>query len=247
VLRQVLGQALKLLQALVDVISSNGWLKPAVVAMECSQMVVQGLWDKDHPLLQLPHVTKDTLARCKAADNAALSEDVETVFDIMGLDDEVREDLLRLSPAEMADVAAFCNRYPNIELEYQVVDGDAVETGDAVQMVVTLTREGDDDAGGAVYAPKYPKAKAEGWWLVVGDAKKNTLLCVKRVTVQQTAKVKLDFVAPEEAGDYALTLYFMCDSYAGCDQQYEFNLPVAQADDADDDDDDGAEEGEMSN
>merc|ERR1719440_1079218 len=33
-----------LLQALVDVVSSNGWLAPALHAMELSQMVVQGLW-----------------------------------------------------------------------------------------------------------------------------------------------------------------------------------------------------------
>ncbi len=65
--------------------------------------------------------------------------------------------------------------------------------------------------------------------MVVGDPKKNKLLCVKRCTVGGKTKVKLDFVAPEEPGDYALTLYFMSDSYAGCDQEYVFNLSVAQA------------------
>ena len=36
-------------------------------------------------------------------------EQVETVFDIMSLEDDVRNDLLQLSPAQMADVATFCN------------------------------------------------------------------------------------------------------------------------------------------
>ena len=61
-------------------------------------------------MLQLPHVTKETLERCKAEFNGALKgEDVESVFDLMALDDDVRDDLLRLGPKEMAEVAAFCN------------------------------------------------------------------------------------------------------------------------------------------
>jgi pre-mRNA-splicing helicase BRR2 len=253
----VLGHSLKLLQALVDVISSNGWLKPAIVAMECSQMIVQGLWDKDHPLLQLPHVDKATLGRCQAANNARLpqdgSGDVETVFDVMALDDEVRDDLLRLSAGETRDVAAFCNAYPNVELSFEVVDADQVETGDAVTVVVTLEREADDDgddaagaaAAAVVYAPKYPKVKHEGWWLVVGNAKTNALLCVKRVALNRKATVKLDFVAPDEPGDYALTLYFMCDSYIGCDQEYALELKVAQGDSDEDEDEGGGEEKDL--
>ena len=210
----VLGSAVKLLQALVDVISSNGWLKPALVAMESSQMVVQGLWDRDHPLMQLPHFSKAIVERCQAHE-----EEIDTVFDIMGLEDDVRDSLLQLSPAQMADVAHFCNNYPNIDLEYDVADADEVETGDAVQMTVTLEREVDEDMDastiGQVSAPRYPKPKVEGWWLVVGDVKRNSLLCIKRISLQKSAKVKLDFVAPDEAGDYKLTLYFMCDSYLG--------------------------------
>ena len=49
----------------------------------------------------------------------------------------------------------------------------------------------DDDTStlAKVYAPHYPKPKVEGWWLVVGDTKRNSLLCIKRVTLQQAAKV----------------------------------------------------------
>jgi len=39
--------------------------------------------------------------------------------------------------------------------------------------------------------------------------------------------VKLEFFAPEEIGDYKLSILLMCDSYLGCDQEYEFDMRVA--------------------
>ena len=78
----------------------------------------------------------------------------------------------------------------------------------------------------------------------MGSPKQNQLYAIKRVALQLKSKVKLDFVAPQEAGDvtlsrrlrddggrvgagtHGLTLFFMCDSYMGCDQEYEFDLDV---------------------
>ena len=31
-------------------------------------MVVQGMWDRDHPLMQVPHFTKEMVAECKQVD-----------------------------------------------------------------------------------------------------------------------------------------------------------------------------------
>lgn len=64
------------MQACVDVLSSSGWLNPALAAMEMSQMVTQGMWDRDPLLLQLPHFTKDLAAKCKEAG-------IESVFDLL--------------------------------------------------------------------------------------------------------------------------------------------------------------------
>jgi len=55
-------------------------------------------------------------------------------------------------------------------------------------------------------------------WLVVGDAKANTLLAIKRVKLGAAWRGRLEFTAPEAAGAAKLTLYFMCDSYMGADQ-----------------------------
>lgn len=42
----------------------------------------------------------------------------------MEMEDEERDKLLQLTESQMADVARFCNRYPNIEMTYEVADKD---------------------------------------------------------------------------------------------------------------------------
>ncbi|XP_037092466.1 putative U5 small nuclear ribonucleoprotein 200 kDa helicase [Pollicipes pollicipes] len=145
----------------------------------------------------------------------------------MELEDEDRNKLLQLDDKQMADVARFCNRYPNIELTYEVADKERLRSGHPVHLVVSLERE--DDVVGPVIAPFFPQRRDEGWWLVVGDPKTNSLISIKRLTLQQKAKVKLDFVAPSP-GKHTYVLYFMSDSYMGCDQEYKFSLQVGEAD-----------------
>lgn len=59
-----LSQAVRLIQACVDVLSSNGWLSPALAAMELAQMVTQAMWSKDSYLKQLPYFTSEHVKRC---------------------------------------------------------------------------------------------------------------------------------------------------------------------------------------
>lgn len=224
----ILSKAIRLIQACVDVLSSNGWLAPAVAAMELAQMATQAMWSKDSYLKQLPHFTADMIKRCS-------EKNVETVFDIMELEDEDRSRLLQLSDAEMADVARFCNRYPNIELSYEVVDKNSLHSGSPVNVNVNLERE--DDVTGPVIAPFFPQKREEGWWVVIGDPKTNSLLSIKRLTLQQKAKVKLDFVAPSP-GHHSYTLYFMSDAYLGCDQEYKFSIDVGDYESASESDSD---------
>ncbi|XP_047146915.1 DExH-box ATP-dependent RNA helicase DExH12 [Vigna umbellata] len=230
--KEVLLSANRLLQAMVDVISSNGWLSLALLTMEVSQMVTQGMWERDSMLLQLPHFTKDLAKKCQ--DNPGKS--IETVFDLLEMEDDERRELLGMSDSQLLDIARFCNRFPNIDLSYEVLDSDNVRAGEDVTVLVTLERdlEGKTEIG-PVDAPRYPKAKEEGWWLVVGDTKTNLLLAIKRVSLQRKLKAKLEFAAPADTGRKSYALYFMCDSYLGCDQEYGFTVDVKEADGDDED------------
>ncbi|KAK9927935.1 hypothetical protein M0R45_025095 [Rubus argutus] len=223
--REVLLSASRLLQAMVDVISSNGWLNLALLAMEVSQMVTQGMWDRDSMLLQLPHFTKELAKRCQ--ENPEKS--IERVSDLVDMENDERrellQELLQMSETEVEDIEQYCKRFPNIEMTFKVLDSESVTAGEEITLQVDMERE----RVGPVDAPRYPKTKEEGWWLVVGDTKTNSLLAIKRVPPQKKAKVKLGFVAPTEAGKKTYTLYFMCDSYLGCDEEHSFTVDVKGA------------------
>ena len=72
---------------------------------------------------------------------------VEGVFDIMELEDEERNKLLAMTDVQMADVARFCNRYPNIELAYDVLDKEGLQSGKPVNIEVKLEREDEVSRG----------------------------------------------------------------------------------------------------
>ena len=118
------------------------------------------------------------------------------------------------------------SRYPNIELAYEVLDKEDLASGQTINIEVKLERE--DEVTGPVIAPFFPTKREEGWWVIIGDSKSNSLLSIKRLTLQQKAKFKLDYVAPR-AGQHNYSLYYMSDSYCGCDQEYKFSLEVGEA------------------
>lgn len=180
-LKFILGKSIKLIQALVDVISSQSWLRPALASMELSQMIVQGQWDRDSVLLQIPHFDNDIIKRC-----AAHNPPIETVYDLIDMESGDRDLLLDFSPDKLSDIALFCNAYPNIELSYECNFDNEVSANDSVAIVVTLQREiSDDDQAsiGKVVSPRFPEEKTEGWWVVVGDTNSNSLLSIKRINI----------------------------------------------------------------
>jgi len=221
--QDILPTAIRLISACVDVLASNGWLNPALAAMELAQNLTQAVWNKDSYLRQLPHFSVEMVTKCRA-------KDIDSVFDIIEMENDDRDNLLKLGDKEMANVARFCNRYPNIEMNHTVEDPEDAAANRPTNVHITLEREAD--LAGDVIAPFYPGKRDEGWWCIVGDPKTNHLLAIKHITLQQKKKVTLE-VVPQKAGDQTFLLYLMCDAYAGCDQEYEIKLNVAEAEDSD--------------
>lgn len=132
---QVLSMSLKLIQALVDCIGYNSWLKPALLTMKLSQMVVQGQWTDDSSLLQLPHFTTDLIKKCE-------KKGVSSIDDLMEMEDDDRNALLKFNQSQLAEVAEVCNRYPSISLNATL---ENYEPGEDVVIKVNLEREGIEE------------------------------------------------------------------------------------------------------
>ena len=240
----ILSKVLNLLSGCVDVLSSDGHLN-AMNAMEMSQMVVQAMWDRDSPLKQIPHFSPEVI---KAANDFG-AKDIFEFMDLMdpseNKDYEKMVKRLGLDNKQLAQAAAFTNnKYPNIEIDFEVEDPGNIATNSPAYLKISATR-GDEDEDGepdtTVHAPFYPLKKMENWWLVVGDESTKNLLAIKRVTIGKKLETRLEFV-PTRVGEQELTLYLMCDSYVGVDQDPTFKITAAEGMEEDEDEEEEDEE-----
>jgi pre-mRNA-splicing helicase BRR2 len=132
----------------------------------------------------------------------------------MNMEDDLREKLVPLGEAQMAQLAAVCNRYPNLELIVETKNEELHAVTDtaggraSVDFSITVRRdiiEADFSTREEyleelsifslpVVAPYYPAEKQENWWVIVGHVQTNTLLSIKKITtLQQRASLTVDF------------------------------------------------------
>ena len=201
-LKNILSKVVILCHAMVDVISSNGWLKPALLVMDFCQMIVQGLWVSDSCLSQIPFFTSEIVKACE-------EQEIETPLDILSVEDDVREKLLPFPSNQLSTIAAFCNGFPDINVDFSVNPQE--ETVDIV-----VTRE---EPAPKVLAPFYPLEKTEQYWIVIGSKETNTLVSIKRITLSLESKVKLSLDDSQDK----FQLFVICDSYLGCDLENDLN------------------------
>ena len=150
---------------------------------------------------------------------------------------------LGLDKKQLSQAAAFANKYPNIDLEFELEDADEITAGAPAYIKVKIEREVDEDEepDTSVHAPFFPQNKMENWWLVVGEESTKSLLAIKRITIGRKLEMKLEYVVPTP-GEHKLNLYLMSDSYVGVDQDPSFTVTAAEGADEDEEDEDEMKE-----
>lgn len=221
-LKTILPVALRLLHALIEVGITRRYLQTVINAIELCQMIVQGTWNQSSRLKQLPYFDDERIELCE-------QKGMTEVFDIIECEDEQREEVfVGLNDKQQQKIAEFCNTYPNIDIEYEIENEKSIVTDDVVNVNVTLTRDLDEDCDpttiGMVNSQSYPIPKKEVWWLFVGNEEKNELLRCSTINLGRQNSLTIPFEAPSEPGHYQYKLYFMNDSYLGCDQVCAFSL-----------------------
>jgi pre-mRNA-splicing helicase BRR2 len=242
----IVRKVLNLLSACVDVLSSEGHIN-AMNAMELSQMVVQAMWDRDSPLKQIPHFSPEVIkvaneykyvvTKCEKRTKTNDIRRINDIFEFMdAMDPTENKDYanlvkrLNLNNKQLAQAAAFTNeKYPNLEMDFEVEDPENVTSGEPAYLKIKIEREleEDEEPDTVVHAPFYPNQKMENWWLVVGEEQTKSLLAIKRVTIGRKLELRLEYVVPSP-GEHELTLYLMSDSYVGVDQAPTFSVTAAE-------------------
>ena len=307
--KSVLDQAIRILQAMIDVAAECAWLATTLRLQQLMQMVIQAVWIDDPPAAVLPHLGAALLPLLANSDPA--NDRTQLPVLQRALADAHQQHKVRallaanLDPDQIQDVCNVVASLPVIDVTISVSCGGRSDSKVVVVDPATTVRNAQwipvpmgheclldvkfvvrrnlttaaaagppapnsAASGGArpkqskqaaasssssigvrsshatkssAYAPRFPKAKDEGWFLTLGICETNELVAMKRVAVdgrRSQSSHQLGFVAPDRPGRSVLTLYVASDCYVGLDQQYSVYLQAEPAS-ADDDGNDGEE------
>ena len=122
--RAMVPLCLKLTHAMIDVVSSLGYLRAVIYCTQFCQMLVQAMWIHESALLQV--LDRHTVTVLEQQYN------IKEIADFVEMDDEERRKVLK--GKDIDKIASACNRYPSLSLSAQLTDYSAEEA----TMVVTL-------------------------------------------------------------------------------------------------------------
>ncbi|KAL3188028.1 hypothetical protein MRX96_004263 [Rhipicephalus microplus] len=232
-LKSVLDQAIRILQAIIDIVANQGWLAPALSGIVLLQMIIQARWHSENTLLTLPLVDNSVLEDFASVSVHSLPEAMHLVAHspkvlekaLQGRLKErgfqqVRDALLKL-PSQSVRISiqglSSSTSKEWMQVKLQPLQGPVMDShwlpvsaGSEYMLLVQVShrdqRHSDGRAGSSVQAlaPHYPKPKDESWFL-------------------------LTFRVPQEVGRVIYTLFLLSDSYLGLDQQYYVYLDVEPA------------------
>ncbi|KFA60510.1 hypothetical protein S40285_07868 [Stachybotrys chlorohalonatus IBT 40285] len=223
----VLDQAIRIIQASIDVLVEQGMLSSCLQMMKLLQCIKSARWPTDAPASILPGIdptSKDDTPLAKIS--------TFTPQQASGL---ARK--LGVPPGQQSRFARAVSALPNVAVS---VDGVTTRS-----LTVAIRRSNplvERDA--RIYAPRFPKPQTEGWFVLVADATRDEVVAVKRVSWASRGKtldrgsrpsVKATISVPEAEGRQArkLDVVVASDAYIGLEHRMSVEIPAPPvADDA---------------
>jgi activating signal cointegrator complex subunit 3 len=235
--RSALAQAIRVLQAMIDVAASDGYLRTTLHIAAVVQMLKQARWFDDCPLGTLDAAL--TPAHCERlrAGRVAVPEQggrgggggavPVSLPALVHASQAARERAFQAAgvPEHVAARAlAALRQLPKVQVQFHLsaeLDESAAPAtkfapGSGVALNLTLRRLNGAPGAGGAQAPLFPKASPEALWVIVGDSGSDDLLALRRARADERGSSALVlFDAPDEPGHYVRQLYVINDSYIG--------------------------------
>lgn len=227
----VLDQAIRIIQASIDVLTELGYLSSCLQMISLLQCIKSARWPTDPVVSILPGVEPES-----TKDNTPLSRlsvlkpnEVNQLSKKLGLK----------SAQQLSRVARAVSFLPNVSVSTSEVTALSV-TVNIKRINALVNKEA------RIYAPKFPKPQTEGWFVLVGDITRDEVIAVKRATwaapgakslgQSSTPSVKTVIKLPEAVGGQArkVDILVVSDGYVGLEYKIEgVDIPgVPMVDDA---------------
>lgn len=214
----VLDQAIRIIQASIDVLTELGYLSSCLQMMKLLQCIKCARWPTDPPVSILPGIepesTKDDMTLAKLS--ASTPQQVSQLAKRLGI-----------KTHEQARFTRAISTLPNISVN--------VSEPTALSLTVNLKRLNplvDRDA--RIYAPKFPKPQTEGWFVVVADLTRDEVIAVKRVGWSMaggksqglgqgrkpTARAVIKLPEPSAGQERKVDVLVVSDAYIGLEHRH---------------------------
>ena len=216
----VLDQAVRIIQASIDVMAELGHLSSTLEFVKLLQSIKCARWPTEPPLAILPGVDGESLDEKKKS--TALQQVSVTYKSSQQLEKLGRELGLASSRGSLDKFVKAAAALPNVDVK---VEG--LKVG---EMTVALRRLNPvTEKEGRMFAPKFPKPQTESWFVVVGSVARDEVVAVRRVgwkagvgkatvDVGSRPTARAVIKVPEEAlrgSDRKLDILVVSDGYVG--------------------------------
>ncbi|TGJ82474.1 hypothetical protein E0Z10_g6295 [Xylaria hypoxylon] len=212
----VLDQAIRIIQASIDVLAELGYLSSCLEMIKLLQCIKSARWPEDSPLAIFPGIREDSIKDTTALQKLSTRNrpQVEELAKKLGI-----------PVSQQSRFSRAVSIIPNINI--------AAENVTALSLTVNLKRlNAIVEREGRIFAPKYPKSQTEGWFVVVCDKSKDEIIAIKRVGWSQgpgqsvkvrskpTARTVIKLPEPDKYGNgRKVDVLVLSDGYIG--MQYE--------------------------
>lgn len=214
-LNSVLDQSIRIIQAAIDVLTELSYLSSCSMMMTLLQCIKSARWPDDGPLSILPGVDLEMEKRRHEAGKIR----PHSLTEMHSLPRPALQAALRnigIPPDKIPQVDKVTNSLPDLKLKVTDIS--------ALGLTVRFVRQNPvTQHDYHIYAPRFPKAQTEGFFVLITDPAKDEILALKRVNwpaAEQGRKpppptAKAVFKVKPEALERKVEVLVVSDAYVG--------------------------------
>lgn len=219
---------------MIDLVAGKGWLDTTIALIKVIAMTIQGLYHDDCSLLMLPNIKKKHIydafrpAGIHNIKQAVSSVESGRIFDIM-------DSLHSISQKGKRELITTLQRFPNLIIDAKIVSKATQFDGNIIQFTVEVSLRKRNSKStlteSRAYAPRFPKIKNEGWFVIVAlvdlcSDSSGKVLGLARAQFSNAKNLTLNCSIPRTFDyKFEIRIHALSDSYIGLDKDFVLELP----------------------